>query len=382
MGEKMGRLEKFFETYENRNTIRGYRLALKKFFGAIYGEGNLEEHAERYFGERRNYEDDVKGFYSFIKNKSPSTVSSGLSYVKNFLSDQGVELPERFWKRLRGRKKGNRALTQDRVPTIEEMRRILSHMGAKGRALYLMLASSGMRIGECLKLKIVDVDLTTNPPKVKIKGAYTKSGNSRLAFISQEAKEVIQEWLKIRDAYIVAAVKKSVRYGKSDKDERLFPFENTVGYLMWASAIKKAGFITKDSETKRYELHPHVLRKFFRTRLSSVMRVDIVEALMGHEGYLTQVYRRHSEDDLAKFYLEGEHALAIFSETGDLLKRSKEITDKSIHLGNLVDGLVTENLKLKKEMCELKEGFLKLHMTVKKFELNTKEFLELQGKGK
>ena len=31
-----------------------------------------------------------------------------------------------------------------------------------------------------------------------------------------------------------------------------------------------------------------MLRKFFRTRLGAVIPVDVVEALMGHEGYLTE----------------------------------------------------------------------------------------------
>jgi len=52
--------------------------------------------------------------------------------------------------------------------------------------------------------------------------------------------------------------------------------------------------------------------------------VDIVEGLMGHEGYLTEVYRRYSEEDLAKFYLRGEPSILIFAETGDVAKLRKE----------------------------------------------------------
>jgi len=53
--------------------------------------------------------------------------------------------------------------------------------------------------------------------------------------------------------------------------------------------LEKSKFGEKDKTTNRHKLHPHVLRKFFRTRMGTVIKVDIVEALMGHEGYLTEV---------------------------------------------------------------------------------------------
>ncbi|MEM3629336.1 MAG: hypothetical protein QXW47_06335 [Candidatus Jordarchaeales archaeon] len=55
-----------------------------------------------------------------------------------------------------------------------------------------------------------------------------------------------------------------------------------------------------------------MLRKFFRTRMATVIPVDIVEALMVHEGYLAEVYRQYSFEDLAKYYKQGEHTLLVF----------------------------------------------------------------------
>ena len=51
--------------------------------------------------------------------------------------------------------------------------------------------------------------------------------------------------------------------------------------------------------------------------------VDVVEALMGHEGYLTEVYRRYSIEDLAKFYKQGEYALLVFTESGKVGRPKK-----------------------------------------------------------
>ena len=70
----------------------------------------------------------------------------------------------------------------DKVPSNAELRRILTYMPIQGKALFLMLESSGMRIGEALQLKLGDVDLESDPVMVEIRGDYTKSGNPRRAF--------------------------------------------------------------------------------------------------------------------------------------------------------------------------------------------------------
>nr|NIM44154.1 tyrosine-type recombinase/integrase [Nitrososphaeria archaeon]NIN53610.1 tyrosine-type recombinase/integrase [Nitrososphaeria archaeon]NIQ34131.1 tyrosine-type recombinase/integrase [Nitrososphaeria archaeon] len=91
-------------------------------------------------------------------------------------------------------------------------------MDVKGKALFLILLSSGMRIGECLKLKLDDVDLdreysveneVITVPTIEIQGEYTKTGNPRVTFISNETKEIINEWFKIREKYIKTATKRS-----------------------------------------------------------------------------------------------------------------------------------------------------------------------------
>ena len=92
-----------------------------------------------------------------------------ITAVKSFLIENDFELSDRFWKRLGKRVKGSRALTLDKVPSNEELRKILSHMNIQGKALFVILASSGMRIGECLKLKLSDLE-DGSPYRIKIRG--------------------------------------------------------------------------------------------------------------------------------------------------------------------------------------------------------------------
>ena len=155
-----------------------------------------------------------------------------------------------------------------------------------------------MRIGEALQFAREDLDLNHDPVKITLRGEYTKTGNSRIALVSGEAKEAIEEWLNVRRQYLEATSSKSHKYGKSAEDARMFPFLSPTAYAMWSNALGKVGLLEKDVSTKRNTMHVHVLRKFFRTRLGAVIPVDVAEALMGHEGYLTEVYRKYYVEDL------------------------------------------------------------------------------------
>ncbi|MCS7113804.1 MAG: site-specific integrase [Candidatus Bathyarchaeota archaeon] len=273
-----------------------------------------------------------------------------------FSLENGIELPALFWRKLKGRRKGSRALMLDKVPSNAELRRILSHMDAKGRSLFLVLASSGMRIGEALKLKVEDLDLASEPPRINIRGEYTKTGNSRTTFITSEAKESLEEWLKIRNEALNSAVKRS-RYGKKVEDGRNWPFEANTAYFIWRNAIAKSGFAKRfqyNNGVERFTIHPHVLRKFYRTRLAMVIPVDVVEALMGHEGYLTQVYRCYSIEDLANYYKQGEHTLLIFASE-DVSKLRADLEERNKQLQTLINGLASDNMELKTQVKNLNE---------------------------
>ena len=376
--KKEGVWEQFISTYTSNATIQTYRTATKTFFKYIYSEkAQLEESADRYFAEGRNYETDVKGYFAFIKDRPPKTVQAYMSILRTFLEENNVELPRVLWKRLARRKRGSRAITEDIVPSNAQLRQILSHMRIKGKSLYLTLSSSGMRIGEALQLRLDDVDLDASPTQIHIRAEYTKSGNRRIAFISDEATEALREWLKVREAWLKQAVAKSQprpHYkkefkGKSLDDKRIFPFESNTAYAIWHNALDKTKLNAMDETTKRRKIHPHVLRKFFRTRLGTIIPIDIVEALMGHEGYLTEVYRRYTPEMLGEKYKEGKAALDIFGAVGV----GQEFTKlKQEHAGfeAVVNRLTLENValnerlrkgemrrrKMQKELDKLKEG--------------------------
>jgi integrase len=239
---------------------------------------------------------------------------------------------------------------------------MLNDMPLQGKALFSLLSSSGMRTGEALKLKIADFNFEVNPTKIAISGKITKTGKSRYAFCSHECSEILEQWLKYRETYLKTSVSRS-KYPKID-DGRMFPFQpNIAATLFWnglnrASKIKPT-LLERDSATGRMRVHPHSLRKFFRTRLGMVISLDVVESLMGHSGYLT-TYRQPTEEELIKAYLEGEHVLAIFSQDTEVARLRAEVEEKNQQLRNIVDGIVSEQYEnkawRKKMESKLKRG--------------------------
>jgi len=370
---------RYLDTYSSPKTVGVYKWALRRFLEAIYGEADLKL-ADRYVGEDRDHEADIEQFFTVIKDRPPKTVSLLMAAVRTFFIENRIRVDEVVWRRLNRRIKGRGPVSEEKVPTVEEMRKILSHMDLKGRALFLVLVSSGMRIGEALKLKLDDIDLNRDPAVIRIRGEYTKSGDKRITFISTEAKTALLEWLKIRSSYIEQSrnrakamlEKRGIVISPKVDDGRIFPFSEMVASQIWNNALKKAGLDDRDRETNRRKFRIHALRKFFRSQLALAIPVDVVEALMGHRGYLTEVYRKYPnpEVQLAELYRRGEHMLTIFGSGNveELARRLEEerriVEEETARLKRLIDTLTLENSELRERLKELEEDRKRMSILV------------------
>ncbi len=360
----MSKMYEFLELYSKKNTIRNYRAAMMAFIDWKYGPQRVGREATK--GEREMYErlievytasnpDFLGDFMRFTAaaaamNITPHTARNRFTIWKEFLAEQGIEIPSRDLKRIRTKLPKGSTRTIERDLDQDTLRLLVQHMDIKGKALFLTLASSGMRIGEALTLTLNDIDLDQSPPFLQIRGENTKTGEQRFTFISREAKEALQEWLKTREAYMVQAQFKNsgfLNHGYSGPrpdpttDLRIFPFSVKTAHDSWTTAIKNAGMKERDQITGRFSLHIHQTRKFFRSQLALAVPVDIVEVLMGHSGYLTDAYRRFTKSQMAEYYLKGEYLVSLsiptkeISQVEERLEREKKIMfDRIITLEN------------------------------------------------
>ncbi len=339
-------IDEFISRYPNRNTKHGYRATLKLFFNVV---GITDPNS--YFNNRNNeqIEKDVELFYQqrIKQGCAPKTISSDIGCLKTFLSYNRVDLPSVVWRSMRQRMKGTRARTQDRIPEPHELKAILSHMDTRGRAFYLTMVSSGMRIDEVTNITFKDIHLDEDPCRIVIRGNHTKTGETRTVFVSCETREAIQEWLKIRQHHLDVIKRRFPRGTENTKDDRIFPFGNRASRCLWNDALKKSGLEEFDDSLTclvnsvenckgRRTLHPHSLRKYFATHSSFVVGHDITEALLGHQEGLDAVYKKYQGNtvkELAELYKQKiEPKVSVYSNTEELmqLKETVGIQSKKI----------------------------------------------------
>jgi len=329
----------------------------------------------------RDWFKDLLKYAAALHGRPPKSARAFMTGAKNWLEfTLDVELTRKQSRLLLGRlPKGSRARTEEAELSREMLRRIITHADVKGRALFLLMAGSGLRVGEALQLKLNDVNLTVEPAAVTVRGEYAKAGDSYTSFITSEAKEALQEWLKVRESYLASSSGRSRGLGRSKnaEDIRVFPFSATVTEQMWRNAIIKAGMAERDSKTNRHKLHIHMLRKWFLSQAKLAAPENIVEAWAGHSGYLDDAYRRYSMDQLREYYKKAEPYLLVnvprdiseiqtkFQKDVDLLREQVADLTRKLTDANAINlQLMTENMRLKEKMAQVEVEFRELRKYV------------------
>jgi hypothetical protein len=129
----------------------------------------------------------------------------------------------------------------------------------------------------------------------------------------------------------------------------------------------KAGLVEKDSQTDRAIIHPHSLRKFFRTHMGTKIGVDITEEIMGHNGYLSGEYRKHTDKELGEAYTPGMNAVTCFEREipQDLSKVNAQLKEK--------DDEITQMRRDIQELRLFKERYLETLLFKHEEQINGKK---------
>jgi len=205
-----------------------------------------------------------------------------------------------------------RPVISDRAPTKEELRKILAYAPTWLVPAILTLASSGMRVGSLIKLKLKHMDLDRYPDigVIEVPPEANKAGVGYFTCVTPEAKDAFKKYLERRR-----------RSGEELGPESPFikgPMSGGVTYTAMRHAyhgtLKRAGL---DMKSRRvYVLHIHTLRKFFRSQVEGILTKSIREAMMGHMAteYLDKNYLRIPEHRLVQEYRRAVPALTIFED--------------------------------------------------------------------
>ncbi|MFQ5885300.1 MAG: tyrosine-type recombinase/integrase, partial [Thermoplasmata archaeon] len=215
----------------------------------------------------------------------------------------------------------------------------------------------GIRIGTALQLRLNDIHLNADHVQVTVRGGYEKEATSFLAFASGETKELLEEWLKVRDDYLTSAVNRSRAYGKDVDDDRVFPMHAMTAGTLWKKALADTGLGEKDPNTNWTILHPHTLRQRVRSRMAEAgVPSDIAEALIGHRTYLDQ-YKKWDTATMLKFYKQAEHLLVPSGVARTIQALDEKMEKENKDLQFQVDILTRELTRLTTENEDLKKDF-------------------------
>jgi len=379
----MGRIAEFLNQYPSRGTRHSYSTGVNAFLSYVYNykrtggqrispEDRIryEKFAEMYLSDGRDYEKDLIAFSNYCSDHyAPTSGRLYLAIVKEFLSFNDIEFTRKQEKNIRNKAVEGGPISEEAELTKELTRNILNACDIRLKALVLVLLTSGMRIGEVVRIHKEDIEFAKDGSYgivslrgvSRVRGDRLKNRHSRITFIGKEAVEVLKQWYAVREKYLETSCKRSCgRWQPSDLDDgRIFPFGiPTLGGSLRAS-LKRANLFTKDTETGRSTVHFHLFRKYFITTLTySGVPEKFVDFFAGHLGELDRAYQKQTKEQLLKMYLRGEPYLRIYDDSAEEIAKTKEEI-KAANEG--MRDIRIENLEMKSKLQDFDKVQTRLH---------------------
>ena len=306
-------------TRRNRKpkTLHSRYGAIVLFIGMIRDNGKtlIEEITQKDIEAFIEHEQDRGNKITTIRTKLVS-VQAFLRY----LMEEEIVSADIFRRRIRLR-------LPERLPKAidpEDLQKFLSVIkDTRDRAMILILLRTGMRIGELLNTKVMDVHIKERNIEI-YEGEKNRLG--RVVYLSEDAVSALRKWLKERDTW-----EEYLFYSPSGGTDTM-PY--STARLIFHKHIAKAGLVNKG-----YSLH--ALRHTFATELLNAgMRLECLQVLLGHrsieetrryaqltdktreEEYFTAMSRieRRSKNDHDRHH----HELEAVLETEKLLAQYRE----------------------------------------------------------
>lgn len=220
--------------------------------------------------------DDIVDYLSFLKTTKKSestTINLILSAIKHFYVDflkkdikLNIKLP----------KKAKKIPT---VLTLQEIKDLLSNINNKRNKLIIeFIFSTGVRISECMQMKINDLDFNECTGKV-ISG---KGNKDRIIILSKN-------WIEDYKLYL-----------EKRKITSEYLFCNSEGKPLSVDTVQKFLKISAKKANISKKVSPHTLRHSFATTLlENDVNIRYIQQLLGHSNLnTTQIYTKVNTNKL------------------------------------------------------------------------------------
>lgn len=209
-----------------------------------------------------------------------------------------------------------RATTPRRLPTVlsrEEVGRLLGVLHAEPRLIALLLYGGGLRLMECLQLRVKDVDVARGEIRVR----RGKGDKDRITMLPQAARPLLESQLaRVRRLHSSDLASGGGRVPLPDALERKAPSWASELAWQWVFPARRPYRDTESGEQRRHHLHEsavqrrikravaeagiakrascHTLRHSFATHLlEDGYDIRTVQELLGHSDVATTMIYTH-----------------------------------------------------------------------------------------
>lgn len=362
-------------------TKKQYPRRLKQFFDFIGGLSGdtVEEQALAFLAQAKRepeywVEDSILLFVNHQKDRVLITKEIAAGTLYNFYQPIAIfckrhkhSLPPIDWDMLSESLPKAKRAANDRVPTVEEIKKLVEYTDRAIRPIVYTMCSSGIRVSSWDYLKWKHVTPIENEKGDEILAAklkvYAEEHDEYFSFITSEAYNSLKEWMDYRTSYGETITGESwlMRDKWPTVDEQrglsgIAKYPQKLG----AEAIKKRILRALEGQgicqalpdgKRRHEWKgSHGFRKWFKTRCENAgMKSIIVEFLMGHSLGITDSYFKPTEQEVfEEYYSKAVPALTIQKDDIDKTLLQKQVAE-------LAEKGKEETEQTKKELEELRQ---------------------------
>ena len=241
------------------------------------------------------------------------TVRFEVYLVRSFFSHYDLEIP---LKKLKIPRKAVKSRI-DSLPSIGEIQKLISMCKSRRMRLILMvLALTGLRLSECLSLRKEWIDLERGI--ITVPSIITKTGKPREVPIPSELKNELREYFEKyfphKQGYIFCV--------QNNPEKRIHVSRF---YEKYIKLLRRLGLDEKTPDGTAYRLHPHVLRKWYRTMLESAgVNKLLIDLWMGHNSGVEKLYYLPPPEIVKREFEKTDKVLRIFGSAQQVEVQSLE----------------------------------------------------------
>jgi hypothetical protein len=330
-----------------------YKTRVAKFFDHIGldDKGQKVEEKARIFADKGKEDinwafTSILKFIHFHKERvdrkeiSSATVRNYAKSIKLFCDMADIPIP---WKKIaRGLPRG-RKYADDRIPTLEEIRKLVEYPDRRIKAIVYTMASSGIRVGawdylQWGHIRPIERDGEVIAAKIIV---YAGEDEEYFTFISPEAWRALKAWMTYReksgevikeDSWLMRDLWDTrVAHGRGlatmPKKLTSLGLKRLMERAIWAQGLRNK--LEPGKKRHPYQAN-HSLRKWFKTRCEITgMKPINIEKLMNHSVGISDSYYRATENELLEDYLKATELISIDDDRLVLQKQVNDLTEKS-----------------------------------------------------